>query len=400
MKRWFADTLFMRLFVLMWVALVASHVIAYAVGAVFRAPPPGHDAHSFASPLPTFPSLPPTPGLGGQGPRAKPGPRPDAEAGPGGSQPPAPFHQGPEGRSATDGMPWSLTVLDYGVRLLIIGLAAWLGARWLSAPMHKLAKASRSLVSALGRDERVPAVDEDQGTVEVRETARVFNEMTRQLHTQFRSRGLLVAALSHDLRTPLTRMRMRLARLPEDPLVERCALDIRDMDELINSALALFRDTASVGPLQSTDVCSVVQSLTDDLIEQGLPVSFRGDTAVADCQPVLLRRVVSNLVNNAVRYGQRAEVSLGVHGSEVHIVVNDLGPGIPAQHLAAVFEPFYRVEGSRSRDTGGAGLGLYIARDLITRQGGTLTLTNRAEGGLQAVVRLPVRHVSSLTQSC
>jgi signal transduction histidine kinase len=399
MKRWFADTLFMRLFVLMWVALVASHVIAYAAGAVFRAPPPGHDARSFTTPLPTFPSLPPTPGLGGQGPHAKPGLQPGADTGPGGPQPPSPFHQGPEGPGAPDDLPWSLAVLDYGVRLLIIGLAAWLGARWLSAPMRKLSKASRSLGSALGRDERVPAVDEAEGTVEVRETARVFNEMARQLHTQFQSRGLLVAALSHDLRTPLTRMRMRLARLPEDPLVERCALDIRDMNELIDSALALFRDTASVGPLQSTDVCSVVQSLTDDLIEQGLPVSFCGDMAVADCQPVLLRRVVSNLVSNAVRYGQRAEVSVGVHGGEVHIVVNDQGPGIPAQHLEVVFEPFYRVEGSRSRDTGGAGLGLYIARDLITRQGGTLALTNRAEGGLQAVVRLPVRHVSSLTQS-
>lgn len=406
MRRWFADTLFMRLFVLMWVALVGSHVIAYVVGTLFRAPPPGHGGSAFTSTLPTFPSLPPTPGLGGQGPRERPGPRPGLHGDLGGPPPGAPFHDGPDGPpdgsdapGAPDGLPWSLTVLDYGVRLLIIGLAAWLGARWLSAPMHKLAKASRSLSTSLGRDEGVPTIDEAEGTVEVRDTARVFNEMAGQLRTQFQSRGLLVAALSHDLRTPLTRMRMRLARLPEDPLVERCALDIRDMDELIDSALALFRDTSSVGPLQSTDVCSVVQSLTDDLIEQGQPVTFSGDTAVADCQPVLLRRVVSNLASNAVRYGQRADVSVGVHGAEVRIVVNDVGPGIAAAHLDAVFEPFYRIEGSRSRDTGGAGLGLYIARDLITRQGGTLTLANRAEGGLQAVVRLPARHVSGPTQS-
>lgn len=399
MKRWLADTLFMRLFVLMWVALVGSHVAAYAVVTLFREPPPGFGKGAFTAPLPTFPSLPPTSGLGGPGPGGEPG------GGPGGPRPDAPMREwpaepprkGPPGEPG--GMPWSLTVLDYGVRLLIIGLAAWLGARWLSAPMHKLAKAARSLGTSLGRDEGVPALDEAEGTVEVRDTARVFNDMAGQLHTQFKARGLLVAALSHDLRTPLTRMRMRLARLPEDPLVERCALDIRDMDELIDSALALFRDTSSVGPLQSTDVCSVVQSLTDDLIEQGQPVTFSGDMAVADCQPVLLRRVVSNLVSNAVRYGQRAEVSVGVRGDVVQVVVNDHGPGIPASHLDAVFEPFYRVESSRSRDTGGAGLGLYIARDLITRQGGSLTLVNRAEGGLQAVVCLPARHVSASTQS-
>lgn len=292
-----------------------------------------------------------------------------------------------------------MTALDYGIRFLVIGLAAWLGARWLSSPMRKLANAAQSLGTSLSREEGLPSLDESEGTVEVRETARVFNDMAGQLRTQFQARGLLMAALSHDLRTPLTRMRMRLARLPDDPLVERCVHDIHDMDELIQSALTLFRDTTSVGPMQSTDVCSVVQSLTDDLIEQGQPVVFSGETAVAECQPVLLRRVVSNLVSNAIRYGQRAEVSVGVRAGRVEVVVNDEGPGIPPGQLDAVFEPFYRVEGSRSRDTGGAGLGLHIARDLITRQGGTLTLRNRDTGGLQAVVSLAALRVSASTQS-
>lgn len=391
MKRWLADTLFMRLFLLMWGALVLSHVVAFMVATRVFPPnlPPGMS--SSALPLPTFPSLLPTPGLvepalpGGSG--GPPGGPPDGA--------PVPNHRTKPGaspftKSVTE-WGWSLPLLDYGIRLLIIGMAAWLGARWLSAPMRRLTSAAHRLSTSLTQDEAAPLLDESGGTIEVRDTAHVFNDMAKQLRTQFKSRGLLVAALSHDLRTPLTRMRMRLTRLPEDPLVERCVHDIRDMDELIDSALVLFRDASSLEPMRSTDVCSVVQALTDDLIEQGLPVTFTGASAVADCQPVLLRRVVSNLVSNAVRYGQRAEVSVSVRGRDVEIVVQDDGPGIPAALMEAVFEPFYRLEGSRSRDSGGTGLGLYIARDLVVRQGGTLTLANRAAGGLTALVRLPAK---------
>jgi signal transduction histidine kinase len=282
-----------------------------------------------------------------------------------------------------------MLALDYGIRFLIIGLAAWLGARWLSRPMQTLASASRELTASLGQDRRLPKLDEARGTREVRETAHVFNDMAQRLSDQFKARGLMLAALSHDLRTPLTRMRMRMVSLPEDPLVERCVNDIREMNELIDSALQMFRDAGANEPVQNTDVCSVVQSLTDDLIEQNQPVTFRGDATVVKCRPVLLRRVVGNLVGNALRYGQRADVSVCFQGEHVRIVVDDVGPGIPPDQLEAVFQPFYRVESSRNRHTGGTGLGLYIARDLITRQGGTLTLRNRPEGGLRAEVLLP-----------
>jgi signal transduction histidine kinase len=163
--------------------------------------------------------------------------------------------------------------------------------------------------------------------------------------------------------------------------------------------LTLFRDSNGNQHMSSTDICSVVQSLTDDLIEQGLPVAFEGHSAVARCDPVLLRRVVSNLISNAVRYGQHAQVKVIQDQETVRIVVKDHGPGIPADQLEAVFEPFYRLENSRSRDTGGAGLGLYIARDLISRQGGHLRLNNLSEGGLEAMVTLPKQHLSALTQS-
>jgi signal transduction histidine kinase len=380
MKRWLADTLFMRLFLLMWFALVLSHVAAFMVATRVFPPDLGHGDHVSALPLPTFPSLPPTPGLlepafGGR--------HSGSPAGGAWKEPP----------SVRPGRPdWGLTLLDYGIRMLIIGVAAWLGARWLSAPMRRLTTAAHRLGTSLGKDDAAPLLDEQGGTIEVRDAARVFNQMAGQLRTQFRHRGLLVAALSHDLRTPLTRMRMHLARLPEGPPVERCVRDIRDMDELIDSALVLFQGASGVDGMQKTDVCSVVQALTDDLIEQGQPVTFSGVTALAHCQPALLRRVVSNLVSNAVRYGKRADVSVSVVGGAVQILVSDEGPGIPENQMEAVLEPFYRLEGSRSRDTGGTGLGLYIARDLITRQAGTLTLVNRPEGGLQAVVCIPAIH--------
>ena len=152
---------------------------------------------------------------------------------------------GPGGNAPGVGLPTSAALLDYGIRLLIIGLAAWLGARWLSAPMRRLQSASRTLGQSLARNEAPPQVDERAGTVEVRETAHVFNEMSRQLSEQVHSRALLVAAISHDLRTPLTRIRMRLEASEDDPLTARSIADIHEMDDLIESALEVFRGTGA-----------------------------------------------------------------------------------------------------------------------------------------------------------
>jgi signal transduction histidine kinase len=288
------------------------------------------------------------------------------------------------------GLPTSSALLDYGIRMLIIGLAAWLGARWLSAPMRRLQSASRTLGQSLARNEAPPQVDERAGTVEVRETAHVFNEMSRQLSDQVHSRALLVAAISHDLRTPLTRIRMRLEGSEADPLTARSIADIHEMDDLIESALEVFRGSGPhEEPTEATDVHALVQAIIDDLADLGQPVSVRGEPAPARVQSARLRRVVSNLVNNALRYGKRADVRVHKVGDTVHIVIEDEGPGIPEAQLDAVMKPFYRLETSRNRLTGGSGLGLYIARDLVGRQGGTLTLENRAEGGLRATIVLP-----------
>ncbi len=390
-KGWLADTLFKRLFALMWLALVVSHAVAFLV--VTR------DGFSGNGRLPTFPSLPPvalthrvapTPPASAAPPADRaPGMRPGPQGG-GFGGPPPDWNGGPGGPgSGGPALPTSMAVLDYGIRLAIIGLAAWFGARWLSAPMRRLTTASRSLGQSLASNAEPPQVDERTGTIEVRAAAHVFNEMSRQLGEQVSSRALLVAAISHDLRTPLTRIRMRLEASEGDPVTARSIADIHEMDDLIESALEVFRGPGHEEPAQVTDVLALVQSLVDDLADLGQPVSVRGDSAPAQVRPVALRRVVANLVNNALRYGRRADVAVRALPGAVEIVIDDQGPGIAAAQLEAVMKPFFRLESSRNRLTGGSGLGLYIARDLIARQGGELTLANRAEGGLRATIRLP-----------
>jgi protein-histidine pros-kinase len=161
------------------------------------------------------------------------------------------------------------------------------------------------------------------------------------------------------------------------------------MNELIDSTLEMFRGEGYAEAPRSTDVLALVQALADDLVEQGHAVSVDGMPAIATVQPAALRRALANLLSNAVRYGERAAVRVLRDETGLTLLVDDDGPGIPQAQMDAVFEPFYRVESSRSRGTGGAGLGLYIARDLVRRQGGRLALANRAEGGLRAVVFLP-----------
>lgn len=404
---WFTDTLAKRLFLLMWAALVGSHLLAYAAVHLVQFGPhaPGR--------LPTLPSLPPTPGLGERPlherlqppPRRAPVPQgsqaEDAALGEDAAALPLPPPRDPGGEAPHHGprpgprLPTGVLLLDYGVRLLVIALAAWWGSRWLARPMRELVQASEQLSGALEGPARPQALDEQRGTREVREAARVFNGMALRLRRQFSERGLMVAAISHDLRTPLTRLRMRLETLdaPAEQR-ERAAADIREMNALIDQTLSLFRGAGDEAP-QDTDVAALIQALADDLAEQGQPVqadlgAAPEAAAVARVQPQALRRVLDNLLGNALRYGA-APIRLGLarEPGALLLRVDDAGPGIPADQLEAVFQPFFRLEASRNRETGGSGLGLYIARDLVQRMGGSLRLLNRPEGGLRAEVRLP-----------
>ena len=410
--RWWADTLGKRLFILLWVTLVLSHMLGFWLAhqqAGERRPGetgPGLHPGWF------MPGLPPVMGLlRGEPPGEWPQGRPPQDA-PSRERPDWPDMARPHGpqdeaepgawpgspRQAMPHHPPPMIWLDYAVRVLVMGLAAWLGSRWLTAPMRRLTQASQDLEQAVSRGGALPVLDEQRGPQEVRQTAHVFNQMARGLHDQFEQRGLMMAAVSHDLRTPLTRLRMRLESLRPDAVVERCVGDVNDINAMIESVLDVMNEARRQEAPQNVDLLAMVQAMADDLQEAGQPVTASGDAVTTSVQAVALKRVLNNLIHNALRYGHAADIRISCSSrspcsqpSEVTITVDDRGPGIAPDQLEAVFKPFVRLDSSRSRDTGGVGLGLYIARELVHRHGGRIRLLNRSEGGLCAEVTLPMR---------
>lgn len=353
------DSLFLRLFLLMWVTLVASHLLAFTV-AVPSAPPGPHG--------------PPPKGAPMGGPIGEPmGVRPAPPAMP--SLPPP--------------LPGAALWWDYGLRILVIGAGAALGARWLSAPMRRLSRAAEALSSGLARGQAPPQLDERHGTHEVRAAAAIFNMMAQRLQEQFDARGLHMAALSHDLRTPLTRLRMRLEDAPP-ALADAAAGDIHEMSEMMAGTLAVLREQRDGSPPAVLDLRSLLQAIVDDHALAGHQVLLADGPALrARARPAALRRVVDNLVGNALRYGGSAQLTLQAagDGDAVLITVDDSGPGIPAAQLEQAFQPWVRLDTGHAR--AGHGLGLAIARDLAQRDGGRLTLLNRPAGGLRAQLQLP-----------
>ncbi len=387
------DTFSKRLFLLLWATLVLSHVLGFSL---FRPGPPQRAELQpgtwGGAPGPVHPNGPPGPKPGPDGvQRLVMPPFLPPHALPKGDGPPRP--PGPHGQ------PW----LEYLARFLVLGLGAWLGARWLTAPMRKLAAASQALSCAITQRGKLPLMDEASGPAEVRQTAAVFNNMARHLHEQFEQRSLMMAAVSHDLRTPLTRLRLRLERLQPDPEVARCVADVQDINAMIDAVLDAMNEERRHEPPALIDVLALVQAIADDLQDAGQAVSAAGDAASVRVPPVGLRRVLDNLIGNALRHGHTADIRVsrqaGVSGASgvqqgphVCVTVDDTGPGIPEDQLQAVFKPFYKLDAARARavgDTGGSGLGLYIARELVDRAGGELQLSNRPEGGLRATLRYP-----------
>jgi len=390
LRQLFSDTLFKRLMLLMWVALVASHFLSFAAvrsladglgdAPPMRRPAPGPDGVG----VPPLASLPPGLLPDGAG-RREP---PPGMAGPGGRP--------PRDRQPGGSPPMRSLWLDYLVRFLVIGGAAWWGAQWLSQPMRRLADASRSLGAAIAQRRPAPTLDEHEGTREVRQAAQVFNAMAQRLHEQFDAQGLLMAAISHDLRTPLARLRLRLETMAPGPQTERGIADLQEMDALIGSVLSMVRDRHAPQAQQRVDLRALLQAQVDDRVEQGLPVRIADDSAgeaVVLAQPEALGRILGNLIGNALRHAGSAELSLLGQTGKLELRIDDHGPGIPQEQLETVFRPFYRVnsgvDGRGSSTSGGSGLGLYIARDLAEQVGGELTLSNRPEGGLRARLVLP-----------
>lgn len=379
MIRGWRDTLFLRLLLLMVGALLASHLLAWWV--VTRVVLDGNGP-SGPRPEPPGQSGPRGPHVGGPQPSAPPMPRL-------GTLPPTPGVPDISSRGPGHGLPTHALVVDYALRILVIGCAAAWGARWLSRPVGRMVRQAHGLADGLARGDPPSPIDAGHGPIELREAAGVFNGMAQRLWRDFRGRGLLMASISHDLRTPLTRMRIRLEEWLPDPRARRCIDDVHEMNRLIDGAIEVFR---AEGPqaqgLQTVDVQALVQSLVDDLAETGVVVPIHGHAPHARARPDMLRRALDNLVHNALRHARDASVTLAdENGPVVH--VDDRGPGVPEGLLDRITDPFVRLGPSLGREGAGSGLGLHIAQSLVQAQGGTLTLANRDGGGLRASVRLP-----------
>ena len=269
--------------------------------------------------------------------------------------------------------------------MLAVGPMAWLLARRLTKPITAFGEAAERL----GRDPRAAPVPLD-GPAEIADAAAAFNRMQARLNRYVEDRTLMIAAIAHDLRTPLMRLGLRLEAAPE-PLRSASEADIRDMQAMIQAALAFFRDGNRIGERRRLDLRSLVESVTDDLADHGEPVVLHdGDPLVIEGDAAALKALVANLVDNALKYAGDAEVTLTQADGHAVIAVRDHGPGIDADDLDHLFEPFFRGERSRNRDTGGIGLGLSSVRGVARAHGGDATIANHPDGGAIARVTLPV----------
>jgi signal transduction histidine kinase len=271
------------------------------------------------------------------------------------------------------------------VMALVIVVASIWATRRVTAPLTARAGAAERL----GQDVNAPPIPET-GSIETRQASRAFNEMQVRLRELIENRTRLLAAISHDLRTPLTLLRLRAENVPDAEEREKMLSTLADMDAMVGATLAFARDEMTSEPARRADLTALVESIVHDMADAGRDVALApAKQILLECRPTALKRAITNLIDNALKYGKKAQVTIASAPKMVEITVDDEGPGIPEQELARVFQPFYRVEGSRSRETGGVGLGLAIAKSLIERHQGTLTLSNRAGGGLRARIALP-----------
>ncbi len=294
-----------------------------------------------------------------------------------------------EGRAPAEIFAWPAhLVRNLALMLAVVVALIWMVARMTVRPLTRLAQAARGL----GENLRQAPLPED-GPSEVREATQAFNAMQDRIRHGIEEREHFLAAVSHDLKTPVTRMRLRSELLTDANLRERFLRDLDEMQQMLGGALDFLRGKAADEAQSPIDMLALLESLVDDQAELGRDIRLAaGADAVRFVgRPQALRRAIGNLVDNALKYGRRATLALDDDGKLLRIVVEDEGPGIPEAELERVFEPFHRVDSSRNRETGGVGLGLAIVRQIAIDHGGEVTLANRAGGGLRAELRLPRR---------
>ncbi|MEO8617273.1 MAG: ATP-binding protein [Luteolibacter sp.] len=275
--------------------------------------------------------------------------------------------------------------LSLGVTALLLSLLAVLAARRVGRPLQRLTESAERI----GRGQDVPPVPEE-GADDIRRTAVAFNQMQSRLRRFVEDRTRMIADISHDLRTPVTLLRLQVEFVSDPDTKEKMISTLDEMQAMTEATLAFAKEDSSTEPSRVIDMDAFAESICDDLSGLGWDVTFTGGVRTPwCCRPDSLRRAVRNVMENAVRYGKRARISLELSNASLKIHVDDDGPGMAEQDFERVFAPFVRLEHSRNPDTGGVGLGLSIARSILRSHGGDVTLANQPEGGLRVTLSLP-----------
>ncbi|BBP75475.1 two-component sensor histidine kinase [Pseudomonas gingeri NCPPB 3146 = LMG 5327] len=345
------NTLFGRLFGVLLLAIVLAHLLAFLWFRHYGGGPPPPPPRPPAGMSENFDPRFPPPHMRGH-------------------RPPRPWFGGP--------------VVPLTFQLIALVIAAWYGAKLLARPIQRLSDAAERL----SEDLNSPPLDET-GPREARQAAATFNLMQQRIREQVQQRGRMLGAVSHDLRTPLSRLKLRLEQIDDARLQGQMRQDLNDMIGMLDATLSYLHEQRTSEAMQWMDVQALVESICENAQDQGAQVRASGHCAPLLVQPMALRSCLNNLMDNALRYAGDALITLEDSRRQLIIRVIDHGPGIAAEKREAVFEPFYRLEGSRNRNSGGVGLGMTIAREAAQRLGGELTLEETPGGGLTAVVALP-----------
>lgn len=272
------------------------------------------------------------------------------------------------------------------VLIAAVVLLAVFGVRWVTRPLKNFAVAA----TELGKNINRPPLAET-GPLEVIQASRALNGMQTRLSRYLDDRTRILAAMSHDLKTPITRMRLRAELLDDEKIREKFTCDLSELEAMVTGTLDFMRGIETSEVMQPLDINALLESIQDDARESGQSIQIIGHTSTPYlCRPQAMKRCLSNLLENAIKYGSSAQVQVMQLPASLHIVISDQGPGVPADKLERLFDPFYRLESSRNRDHGGTGLGLTIARSIAEQHGGTLTLKNGFSLGLECHLDLPI----------
>ncbi|MCQ8241950.1 ATP-binding protein [Rhizosaccharibacter radicis] len=268
-------------------------------------------------------------------------------------------------------------------------LSIW-AVRRLTRPLRVLATAAEQL----GRDVHAPPLPED-GPLEVATAAVAFNTMATRIRRFVNDRTLLLTAIGHDLRTPITRLKLRAEFIEDEELAAKFLADLDELEAMVSATLAFGRDSAAREPMARLDLTALLRTILDEIsdmhpeLAEQLVFASPPPSVIVQARPIALKRALSNLVANAAKYGGGARVTMSPpRAGHVAVLIEDDGPGLPPDALERMFEPFVRMEDSRNRETGGTGLGLSIARNIVRGHGGDITLSNRLPHGLRATVML------------